>query len=182
MADQPSFDDEGHEIEDKVEEPVKQEPVRSEVKQFTDEDGRANVRGLTTLEEAKEEHVYVLYKNAYWEMVLEIDLLGDQAVFRSDGRIPPVIHLLCPRCVRQGHKDNALSITHVSVGGTKGFEIEDLEEKDWGAIIHPQTGRPIMGSDGLPLIVRRRLTIKESFKCEYCQARYKITDNQMRDS
>jgi hypothetical protein len=182
MAEHPHFEDEGHEIEDKVEAPKKQEPVRSEVQQFTDSDGRAVLRGSTTLEEVKEEHIYVLYKNAFWEMVLEVDLLGDQAVFRSDGRIPPVIHILCPKCARNGHRDNALSITHTSVGGTKSFEVEDLEEKDWGAIIHPQTGKPIMGSDGMPVIVQRRLTIKESFKCEYCHARYKITDNQMRDS
>jgi hypothetical protein len=83
--------------------------------------------------------------------------------------------------VRNGFKDNALSITHSSMGGTKGFEIEDIPVKDWGAVPHPKGGY-VMGTDGKPVIVKRRLTIKEPFTCEYCKARYKITDNEMRDS
>lgn len=182
MSEHPHFDAEGNDPDDEVPEKPKQHVVKSKVQQSMTPDGLPIVRSATTIEEVQEEHVYVTYRNAFWEMVLEVDLLGDQAVFKSDGKIPPVIHLLCPRCVRMGHKDNALSITHTAVGGTKGFEVEDLEEKHWGVIMHPETGNPIMGSDGTPAIVQRQLTIKEKFSCEYCKARYKITDNQMRDS
>jgi hypothetical protein len=182
MAEHPHFDDEGHDIDEPVEGKQAQPHIKSKVQQFKTDDGLPGVRSATTVDEVPEEHVYVFYKNAFWEMVLEVDLLGDQAVFRSDGKIPPVIHILCPKCARSGHRNNALSITHVAVGGTKGFEIEELDASQWGMIEDPQTHRPVMASNGAPAIVSRRLTIKESFKCEYCNARYKITDNQMRDA
>lgn len=181
MPDKPSFDTEGSDLdatpEAKPEEPQK----RTEIQQGTDGQGRSIVKSSTTLDEVAEEHVYVFYRSPNYEMVLEVDLLGDQTVFRSDGKIPPVIHILCPRCVRNGFADNALSITHSSMGGTKGFEIEDLPVKDWGAVPHPKGGY-VMDSDGKPVIVRRRLTIKEPFKCEYCASRFKITDSEMRDA
>jgi hypothetical protein len=146
-----------------------------------DEKGHHVHRAVTTLDEVKEEHIYVIYMNPYWQMTLEVDLVGDQAVFESDGKLPPVLHLICPKCARNGHPDNALSITHASIGGTKTFEIEDLDPKDYG-VVTDEKGAPLMGSDGEPAIVKRRLTIKEPFKCEYCSARFKITDNQMRDA
>ena len=181
MPDKPSFDLEGTDLDVKVEEKPQEPQRKTEVQQSTDDQGRAILKSSTTLDEVHEEHIYVFYRNASWEMVLEVDLLGDQVVFRSDGKLPPVIHILCPKCVRNGFKDNALSITHSSMGGTKGFEIEDIPVKDWGAVPHPKGGF-VMGTDGRPVIVKRRLTIKESFACEYCKARYKITDNEMRDS
>jgi hypothetical protein len=181
MPDKPSFDLEGTDLDAKPEEQPATPERKTEVHQGTDQRGNVILKSSTTLDEVHEEHVYVFYRQSNWEMVLEVDLLGDQVVFKSDGKIPPVIHILCPKCVRNGFKDNALSITHSSMGGTKGFEIEDIPVKDWGAVPHPQGGY-VMGSDGKPVIVRRRLTIKEPFNCEYCKARYKITDNEMRDS
>jgi hypothetical protein len=181
MPDKPSFDSEGTDL-DATPEATPEGPQRkTEVNQGTDDRGNVILQSSTTLDQVPEEHVYVFYRASNYEMVLEVDLLGDQTVFESDGKIPPVIHILCPRCVRNGFKDNALSITHSSMGGTKGFEIEDIPVKDWGAVPHPQGGY-VMDSGGKPVIVRRKLTIKEPFRCEYCKARYKITDSEMRDA
>ena len=172
---------EGTDLDGAEEQKTVEPQKKTEVYQSTDDRGRFGIRATTTLDEVPEEHVYVIYRNQNWEMVLEVDLLGDQSVFRSDGKIPPVIHILCPRCAKGGFDKNALSITHSSMGGTKGFEIEDLPFEKWGAVPHPKGGF-VLDSKGQPAIVKRLLTIKESFTCEYCKARYKITDNEMRDS
>lgn len=141
-------------------------------------DGLFTQRSVTTVNEVAEEHIYVIYRSHAKDAVLEVDLLGDQATQGSDGRLPPVIHIECPRCTTKDPNNRSiLSITY----GNKHFEIEDLPEKDWGFVTMPD-GKPIMGSKGQPAIVKRRLTIKETFTCVYCRRSYKLTDNIMSDA
>jgi hypothetical protein len=146
-----------------------------------DQQGHQVHRAVTTLDEVAEEHVYVRFRCAEFESMLEFDLVGDQAVFESAGKLPPVIHLICPRCARNGHPDHALSITHSAAGGTKTFEIEELPADQHGVVMD-QNDEPLMASDGGYAIRKRLLTIREPFKCEYCHRRYKVTDNEMRDA
>lgn len=162
-----------------------QPPARVQIRKGFDEQGRPMLSALTTLSETPEEHIYLVYRSPVRDAVVECDLLGDQAVMNSDGKLPPVIHIECPRCSKpdpagtrpENSKRSILSITY----GNKHFEIEDLDQKDWGVVTLPD-GRPVMGSKGQPAIVSRRLTIKESFKCSYCGRRFKITDNFMQDA
>ena len=144
-----------------------------------DKHGRFGVKSLTTVSEVAEEHVYLIYRSEVKDVVIEADLLGDQAVQGSDGKLPPVIHLECPRCTDPSspEKRSILSITQ----GNKHFEIEDLEQKDWGIVMMPD-GAAVQGSKGKPAIVKRRLTVKETIECVYCRRRYKITDNIMSDA
>jgi uncharacterized Zn-finger protein len=145
----------------------------------TDQQGQHVHRAVTTLDEVAEEHLWVIYHNPLWQMNLEIDLVGDQAVFASDGKLPPVIHLICPECAYAGHPDHALSITHTAAGGTKTFEIEPIANPDDYEVICDEKGVPAKGSKGGPAINKKRLTIKERFKCEYCSRRFKLTNNKM---
>ena len=141
-------------------------------------DGLFTQRSVTTVNEVAEEHIYVIYRSHVKDAVLEVDLLGDQATQGSDGKLPPVIHIECPRCTTKDPNNRSiLSITY----GNKHFEIEDLPEKDWGFVTMPD-GQPILGSKGQPAIVKRRLTIKEKFTCAYCRRSYKLTDNIMSDA
>jgi hypothetical protein len=144
-----------------------------------DSKGRYGIKTLTTIDEVAEEHVYVVYRSALKDAVLEVDLLGDQAVQGSDGKLPPVINLECPCCtdVSSPEKRSILSITY----GNKHFEIEDLPREQWGVVTMPD-GSPVMGSKGKPAIVSRRLTIKEKIQCVYCRRWFKITDNVMSDA
>lgn len=149
------------------------EQIDVKIRTGLDRDNRFVYRAEATLDKVPEEHIYIIYRSTTKDVVIETDLLGDQAVVASDGRLPPVIHIECPKC--SSLKDRrVLSITH----GNKHFEIEDLDRKDWGAIPHP-TGGLVMGTDGKPAIVKRRLTIKETFSCTYCNSSFKITDNIM---
>lgn len=157
--------------------PVGRQP-KIEIRRGIDSHGNPNLKAVTTLDEVAEEHIYVVYRSHAKDAVLEVDLLGDQAVKGSDGRLPPVIHLECPRCTSTDPNNRSiLSVTH----GNKHFEIEDLEQKDWGVVTLPD-GKPVMGSKGGPAIIKRRLTIKESFRCTYCNRSYRITDNIMSDA
>jgi hypothetical protein len=155
-------------------------PLKVEVQKGFDAQGRPVHSALTTLQEVEEEHLYIIYKNPLLHVVIEADLLGDQAVHNSDGKLPPVIHIECPiPSCREAQPDgrSPLSIT----SGNKHFEIEDLPHKDWGVVTMPD-GRPILSTDGKPVIMTRRLTIKETFKCSYCQRRFRLTDNIMSDA
>jgi len=153
-------------------------PKKVEIRKGFDKDGKPIVSAMTTLSQVNEEHIYILYQSYAKQAVIECDLLGDQAVHKSDGKLPPVIHIECPKCTGKEDKDRSvLSITH----GNKHFEIEPLPQKDWGVVTMPD-GRPVTGSDGKPAIVTKRLTIKEAFKCSYCGSRFRITDNIMSDS
>jgi hypothetical protein len=149
------------------------------VREGVDRQGRYGIKSLTTIDEVAEEHIYLIYRSEVKDAVLEVDLLGDQAVYGSDGRLPPVINLECPRCtdVSSPEKRSILSITY----GNKHFEIEDLPREQWGVVTMPD-GSPIMGSKGKPAVVSRRLTVKETIQCTYCRRRYKITDNIMSDA
>lgn len=144
-----------------------------------DQEGHQVHRAVTTLDEVTEEHLWVVYTNPLWQMNLEVDLVGDQAVFRSDGKLPPVIHLICPECAYAGHHDHALSITHTVVGGTKTFEIEPILNPDDFEVVCDDKGVPAKGSKGQPAINKKRLTIKERFKCEYCSRWFTLTNNKM---
>ena len=130
----------------------------------------------TTMGEVAEEHVYLIYKSVLREVVIEADLLGDQASHQSDGKLPPVIHIECPCCTSPEDR-HALSITH----GNKHFEIEDLKEKDWGVVTNADGG-VLFNKRGDPVIVRRRLTVKETVQCPYCNKVFRITDNVMSDA
>jgi len=176
----------GNDKEQAVEEaPAPPRPMKVEIRKGVDKQGNATLSALTTVSEVAEEHVYLVYRGITHEMVIECDLLGDQAIHKSDGKLPPVIHLECPRCTqpdeenrpKEASRRSILSLTH----GNKHYEIQDLEEKDWGVVTMPD-GRPVMGSDKKPAIVKRLLTVKETFKCSYCGARFKITDNIMQDA
>jgi hypothetical protein len=144
-----------------------------------DQTGHHVHRAVTTLDEVAEEHLWIIYTNPLWQMNMEIDLVGDQAVFMSDGKLPPVIHLICPECAYVGNADHALSITHATVGGTKTFEIEPITDPDDYEVICDKDGVPMKGSKGEPAVNKKRLTIKERFKCEYCARWFKLTDNKM---
>ena len=151
--------------------------AKIDIRRGVDSHGNPNLRAVTTIDEVAEEHIYVVYRSYARDVVLEVDLLGDQAVKGSDGKLPPVIHLECPRCTSKDPNNRSiLSITH----GNKHFEIEDLERKDWGEVTFD--GKTVMGSKGNPAIITRRLTIKESFRCTYCNRSYRITDNIMSDA
>ena len=155
-------------------------PLETKVRKGFDKKGSIIHQAEVTLDKVEEEHLYVIYRNPLQEVVIEVDLLGDQEVVESDGKLPPVIHIECPHAsCREANPDkrSPLSITY----GNKHFEIEDLPEKDWGVVTDPD-GKPVMGSNGSPAIMMRRLTIKESFECSYCRRRYRITDNLMYDA
>jgi hypothetical protein len=96
--------------------------------------------------------------------------------------LPPVIHIICPRCAYNKHPDHALSITHTAAGGTKTFEIEEIEHPDNYEVVCDDKGTPVKGSKGQPAVNKRKLTIREPFKCEYCSWRFKLTDNRMWDA
>lgn len=155
-------------------------PLNVRVQKGFDKQGSPVHSAITTLQEVEEEHFYIVYRSPLVDVIIEVDLLGDQAVHNSDGKLPPVIHIECPiPSCREAQPDgrSPLSITF----GNKHFEIEDLPMKDWGVVTMPD-GRPVMGTNGKPVIVTRRLTIKETFKCVYCQRRFRITDNIMSDA
>ena len=155
-------------------------PLRVQMKKGFDEKGRPVHSAITTLQEVEEEHLYLVYRSTLLDVIIEADLLGDQAVVKSDGKLPPVIHIECPiPSCREANPDgrSPLSITY----GNKHFEIEDLPMKDWGVVTMPD-GRPVMGSNGKPVIMTRRLTIKEPFECTYCRRKFRITDNIMSDA
>lgn len=153
-------------------------PQKIEIKKGLDAKGNPSLKAVTTIDEVPEEHIYLVYRSHAMDAVIEADLLGDQVVTGSDGKLPPVIHLECPRCTSKDNNNRSiLSITH----GNKHFEIEDLEEKDWGIVTMPD-GQPVVGSKGKPAIIKRRLTVKESFKCTYCNRAFRITDNIMSDA
>jgi hypothetical protein len=156
------------------------EPKRIKIR--SSPDGRTH-KALTTIDETPEEHVYLFYKpvgGRYEEIVLEADLLGDRADYKSDGSLPPVIHIECPRCTKPEDRQ-ALSITHYEAGGSKHFEIEELDPDKWYTVLDPKTERPLLSSEGKPVLQTKHLTVKEVIKCPSCQSRYKITDCQMRD-
>jgi hypothetical protein len=168
-----------------AESPAGVPPLKVEIRKGFDEKGRPRLNALTTLDEVEEEHVYLIYRSGLRDVVVECDLLGDQSVRNSDGKLPPVVHLECPRCTKFDEKgirpeDSKRSIMSMEYRNKK-FEIEDLPRKDWGVVTMPD-GRPVMGSDGKPAIVTRRLTTKETFKCPFCGWRYKITDNILQDA
>jgi len=155
-------------------------PLKVQVQKGFDKQGRVVHSAITTLQEVEEEHLYIVYRSPLRDVTIEADLLGDQAVYKSDGKLPPVIHIECPiPSCREAQPDgrSPLSITF----GNKHFEIEDLPRKDWGVVTMPD-GTPVLGSSGKPVIMTRRLTIKEPFKCTYCQRRFRITDNIMSDA
>jgi hypothetical protein len=139
-------------------------------------DGQRTFDVMTTMGEVSEEHVYLIYKSVLKEVVIEADLLGDQATYKSDGTLPPVVHIECPNCTSPQDR-HALSITH----GNKHFEIEDLEEKHWG-VVTDADGRVLFNKRGEPVIVKRRLTVKETVQCPYCSKVFRITDNIMSDA
>jgi len=139
-------------------------------------DGCLNYHAMTTMGEVDEEHVYLVYNGVMKDVVIEADLLGDQAVYKSDGSIPPVIHIECPNCTTPEDR-RALSITH----GNKHFEIEDLEEKRW-KVVTDENGKPLITKRGDPVIMTRRVTVKETFSCPYCHKVFRITDNRMSDA
>jgi len=157
-------------------------PVKVDIRKGFDEKGRPVFKAMTTIQEVAEEHLYLVYRSYNRDVVVECDLLGDQTVQNSDGKLPPVIHLECPACSEPDKKGilpedsqrSILSITH----GNKHFEIEDLEKKDWGVVTMPD-GSPVMNSKNEPAIVTRRLTVKEKIQCVYCSRYFKITDNFM---
>lgn len=156
------------------------EPLEVDVKKGFDNKGNLVHQAEVTLDKVKEEHLYVLYRAWNREVIIEVDLLGDQAVVKSDGTLPPVIHIECPiPSCREANPDkrSPLSITY----DNKPFEIEDLPVAKWTVIETPE-GPPVMGSDGKPAIMSRRLTIKDSFECSYCRRRFRITDNIMSDA
>lgn len=158
----------------------KPQPLKTKVRKGFDKRGHIVHAAETTLQEVKEEHLYVVYRSWNREVVIEVDLLGDQLAVKSDGKLPPVIHIECPiPSCREANADkrSPLSITYEN----KPFEIEDLPVKDWSAVMTPE-GPPVMGSDGKPAIMTRRLTIKDSFECSYCRRRFRITDNIMSDA
>jgi len=155
-------------------------PLKVKVQKGFDAKGMPVHSALTTLQEVAEEHLYLVYKNPLLHVVIEADLLGDQAVHQSDGKLPPVIHIECPipSCRdAQPDKRSPLSIT----SGNKHFEIEDLDPKDWKIVTYPDN-RPVLGTDGKPIVMTRRLTIKEVFRCSYCNRSFRITDNIMSDA
>jgi hypothetical protein len=151
-------------------------PTKVEIQRGFDSQGRAIHRAMTTIAEVPEEHLYVIYKSRERDIVIEADLLGDQAVVGSDGKLPPMIHIECPICTKPNDR-SALSITYTN----KPFEIEDIDQKDWGVVTYPD-GSPVMSSENKPAIVTRRLTVKDAFRCSYCQRRFRITDNIMSDA
>lgn len=159
--------------------PVQMQPRIDRFQEGVDKDGLFRLKSVTTVDEVAEEHVYVIYRSHAFDAVLEVDLLGDQATQGSDGKLPPLIHIECPRCTSKDPNNRSiLSITH----GNKHFEIEDLPEKDWGFVTMPD-GTPMLNSKKTgPAIVKRRLTIKEKFTCVYCHRSFKITDNVMSDA
>jgi hypothetical protein len=151
-------------------------PTKVEIQRGFDSQGRAVHRAMTTIAETPEEHIYIVYKSKERDIVIEADLLGYQAVVGSDGKLPPVIHIECPICTKPNDR-SALSITYAN----KPFEIEDVDQKDWGVVTYPD-GSPVMSSENKPAIVTRRLTVKDPFRCSYCNRRFKITDNIMSDA
>lgn len=159
----------------------KPSPLKVKVQKGFDKKGRPVHSAVTTLQEVNEEHLYIIYRSPLRDVTIEADLLGDQAVHNSDGKLPPVIHIECPitEC-RKAQPDgrSPLSIT----SGNKHFEIEDMPMKDWQVVTYPDTGKPVMSSEGKPVIMTRRLTIKETFTCSYCKRRFRITDNFMSDA
>jgi hypothetical protein len=159
--------------------PAKMQPRTEFQQKGIDKDGLFKHKSVTTVDEVAEEHVYVIYRSHALDAVLEVDLLGDQATQGSDGKLPPLIHLECPRCTSKDPNNRSiLSITY----GNKHFEIEDLPEKDWGFVTMPD-GTPMLNSKkNGPAIIKRRLTIKETFTCVYCRRSYRITDNIMSDA
>jgi len=153
-------------------------PQKIEIRKGFDDKGNPLLKTVTTIDEVPEEHIYLVYRSHALDAVIEADLLGDQVVTGSDGRLPPVIHLECPRCTSKDNNNRSiLSITY----GNKHFEIEDLEEKDWGIVMMPD-GKPVVGSKGRPAVIKRRLTVKETIKCTYCNRVFRITDNIMSDA
>ena len=155
-------------------------PMKVEVKKGFDKKGNPVVSAITEINSVEEEHLYIVYRSTFMDVTIECDLLGDQAVHKSDGKLPPVIHIECPiPSCREAQPDgrSPLSITF----GNKHFEIEDLPMKDWSVVTMPD-GRPVMGSNGRPVIMTRRLTIKETIECVYCRRRFRITDNIMSDA
>lgn len=155
-------------------------PLKVEVKKGFDKKGRPIHSAITTLQEVEEEHIYLIYRSPLTDVIIEADLLGDQATYKSDGKLPPVIHIECPiASCRETNPDkrSPLSITF----GNKHFEIEDLPMSKWSVVTMPD-GKPVMGSNGKPVIMTRRLTIKEKIECSYCGRRFKITDNVMSDA
>jgi hypothetical protein len=165
-----------HENNNDSEQIIESEPIKVDIRTGIDDSGHLVHRACTTIDEVSEEHIYIIYRSTTKDIVIEADLLGDQATVGSDGKLPPVIHIECPRCTSPEDR-RALSITYEN----KKFEIEDLEEKDWGGISHPAGGM-VMGTDGNPAIVKRRLTIKETFCCTYCNSSFRLTDNIMSDA
>ena len=155
-------------------------PMKVEVKKGFDAKGNPVLSAITEIDKVEEEHLYIIYRSPLMDVTIEADLLGVQVAYKSDGKLPPVIHIECPiPACRAAQPDgrSPLSITF----GNKHFEIEDLPMKDWGVVTMPNGG-PVLGSNGRPVIMTRRLTIKESFECSYCKRRFRITDNIMSDA
>jgi hypothetical protein len=159
-----------------MEKPIPSKPIDVKIQAYRDNRGGFVHRAEMLLDKVREEHVYLVYRSSSRDVVIEADLLGDQAVINSDGKLPPVIHIECPKC--SSDKDRSiLSIEYEN----KKFEIEDLDPKDWGTVPHPDGGY-VMGTDGQPVIIERRLTVKERFSCAYCYSSFRITDNIMSDA
>lgn len=151
-------------------------PTKVEIQRGFDAQGRVIHKAMTTIAEVPEEHLYIVYRSRERDIVIEADLLGDQAVVASDGKLPPMIHIECPLCTKPDNR-SALSITYTN----KPFEIEDIDKQDWGVVTYPD-GSPVMSSENKPAIVTRRLTVKDPFRCSYCNRRFRITDNIMSDA
>lgn len=140
---------------------------------------------IDTLDSVHEEHVYVVFHTPDGlRMLWELDLLGDQEQ-TSDGKLPPVIHLECPLCTTPEVPQNRsfLSITQPN----KQFELQDIPEgkrvyylvRPGGAIQETRRApRPEELLDGtLVRFSKKSLTVKQSFACDYCGARFRLTDN-----
>jgi hypothetical protein len=140
---------------------------------------------VDTLDKVREEHIYVEFRAPDgMRMLWELDLLGDLEQTR-DGAIPPVIHMECPLCTTPAVPENRsfLSITYPN----KDFELETIPEKKrvyylvrpGGAIQETRRRpRPEEMLDGtLVRVSKRRLTVKQEFGCDYCGARFRLTDN-----
>jgi len=145
----------------------------NKVREGYDAKGRFVHQGLTTINEVEEEHLYLFYHGPTKDVIIECDLLGTQEAIKSDGKIPPTIHIECPECTKPDDR-SALSITYTN----RPFEIEDLDIDDWYTIEMPD-GSPILGTNKKPIILSKKLTVKDPFRCTYCNRKYRITDNHM---
>ena len=149
-------------------------PRTVKVRETIDDRGLLTHRSITTLDEVKEEHVYLVYRGATREMVIEADLLGDVAVKNSDGNLPPVVHIECPECTSPEDR-RILSITYEN----KKFELEDIPFDKVCTIYREDGVTPVLGSDGNPVMIEKKLTIKELITCSYCGTPFRITENMM---